>query len=49
MNAIEPKDSENEVEILVDEFSDEVLEAAASEVRAITFTFSYVPMYCRFC
>jgi hypothetical protein len=36
--------------ILINEISDEALEAAAiSTVDKITFTFSIHPMYCRFC
>ena len=47
-STIELERAEEVTFTLNDEFSDEALEAAASEQR-ITFTFSYNPYYCRFC
>ena len=47
-STIELERTEEETFTFNDEFSDEALEAAASEQR-ITFTFSYNPYYCGFC
>ena len=47
-STIELERTEEETFTCNAEFSDEALEAAASE-QHITFTFSYNPYYCRFC
>ena len=48
MNVYIIKPQQPEDETFTNEVSDEALEAAASGEK-VTFTFSYVPLYCRFC
>jgi hypothetical protein len=44
---VEPEQAEEE--IFINEISDEALEAAATNMEKIAFTFSIHPIYCRFC
>ena len=43
----EPEQADDE--IFINEISDEALEAAATNMEKIPFTFSIHPIYCRFC